>query len=229
MKTCSKCKTSYEKPELYFYRSSKTTSGFAVWCKACERAKNKAKRKTPERFVSETHRECTRCSTVKPNSDFPKCSRLKSGYGIYCKSCQNECNRASHSLYKDTTNRKRAEKVSACPKSTMNYRILGLVRKAIARKDIPVRPMSVTKGFWSTVGYDKLQLCAHLEAQFLPGMGWHNMREWHIDHIKPVRLFDFKSFDCPEFAECWGLPNLRPLWARDNLVKGGRYTPTEDA
>src|SRR3546814_9626669 len=61
-----------------------------------------------------------------------------------------------------------------------------------------------------------------LERQFLPGMSWDNRGEWHIDHIRPLCAFEFTSPDDPQFREAWALTNLRPLWARDNLRKGGR-------
>src|SRR3546814_16139410 len=51
---------------------------------------------------------------------------------------------------------------------------------------------------------------------------WDNRGEWHIDHIRPLCSFEFKSPDDPQFREAWALTNLRPLWARDNPRKGGR-------
>lgn len=39
----------------------------------------------------------------------------------------------------------------------------------------------------------------------------------HIDHIIPKAAFDLSDFD--QWRICWGLPNLRPLWAKDNLEK----------
>jgi hypothetical protein len=70
------------------------------------------------------------------------------------------------------------------------------------------------------LGYTIAELRMHLERQFLDGMGWHNMGEWHIDHITPQRLFDLSSES--EWRKCWCMSNLRPMWARDNLTKSGR-------
>src|SRR3546814_17339668 len=63
---------------------------------------------------------------------------------------------------------------------------------------------------------------ANLERQFLPGISWDNRGEWHIAHIRPLCSFEFTSPDDLQFREAWALTNLRPLWARDNLPKGGR-------
>src|SRR3546814_5744253 len=76
---------------------------------------------------------------------------------------------------------------------------------------------------WETLGgYTVADLMAHLERQFLPGMSWDNRGQLHIDHIRPLCSFEFTSPDDPQFREAWALTNLRPLWARDNLRKGGR-------
>lgn len=76
---------------------------------------------------------------------------------------------------------------------------------------------------WQTlVGYSLEEFKVHLEAQFLRGMSWENHGEWHIDHIRPLCSFKFQTPDDPQFREAWALSNLRPLWARDNLRKGGR-------
>lgn len=81
---------------------------------------------------------------------------------------------------------------------------------------------------WETlVGYTTKELMRHLESQFLPGMTWENRGRWgwHVEHIRPRCSFAFTSTDDPEFLECWGLANLRPLWWQDNLRKGSKYTP----
>jgi hypothetical protein len=69
------------------------------------------------------------------------------------------------------------------------------------------------------VGYSSDDLRGHIERQFLPKMGWHNMPKWHIDHIVPLASFRFSSHDDPEFKAAWALTNLRPVWATVNLRK----------
>lgn len=73
---------------------------------------------------------------------------------------------------------------------------------------------------WEAIlGYSSDDLRAHLERQFAKGMSWDNYGEWHVDHIVPVASFEFDSADHPDFAACWSLTNLQPLWARDNIAK----------
>lgn len=74
-----------------------------------------------------------------------------------------------------------------------------------------------SKNWGQVLGYQPEDLRAHIEALFVDGMSWDNMGDWHIDHIRPVNTFSFTTHEDPEFAECYALSNLRPLWARDNL------------
>ena len=65
------------------------------------------------------------------------------------------------------------------------------------------------------------ELKAHLESKFVTGMGWHNMGEWHIDHIVPLAVFDLSTEENQFLA--FNYKNLQPLWAKDNLKKGAKY------
>jgi hypothetical protein len=63
----------------------------------------------------------------------------------------------------------------------------------------------------------------HIEKQFVDGMSWENygVHGWHIDHIRPCCSFDLT--DPEQQKECFHYTNLQPLWAKDNIRKGGRY------
>ena len=67
------------------------------------------------------------------------------------------------------------------------------------------------------------ELKKYLESKFLPGMSWDNWSQdgWHIDHIKPLSLFDLS--DSAQLKEACHFSNLQPLWSKDNLQKGDRY------
>lgn len=69
---------------------------------------------------------------------------------------------------------------------------------------------------------DKLKI--RFEEMFYPHpktgeeMSWENYGEWHIDHIKPLALFDLT--DRKQLKQACHYTNLQPLWAVDNLSKG---------
>lgn len=65
------------------------------------------------------------------------------------------------------------------------------------------------------------ELRIHLESLFKPGMSWDNWSKdgWHLDHIIPLSLFNLT--DPAQFKDACHYLNLQPLWAKDNLRKGG--------
>jgi len=73
----------------------------------------------------------------------------------------------------------------------------------------------------SLVGYGVDELTKHIESLFTGGMCWEHYLQGkiHIDHIVPKIRFYYKKPEDLEFKVCWGLANLQPLWAQDNLSK----------
>lgn len=71
------------------------------------------------------------------------------------------------------------------------------------------------------LAYTPAELCVHLERQFIDGMNWSNygVKGWHIDHIIPLSKFDIQEYGDDGFKRGWSLPNLRPLWGKDNISK----------
>ena len=64
------------------------------------------------------------------------------------------------------------------------------------------------------------ELVNYLEKLFEDNMSWDNYGKWHIDHIKPLSLFDLT--DREQFLEAAHYTNLQPLWAKDNFTKAGK-------
>lgn len=71
------------------------------------------------------------------------------------------------------------------------------------------------------LGYTPDKLRQRIEYQFQPGMSWDNRSDWHIDHIKPVKAFLDQGVTDPSIINA--LCNLRPVWARENLVKNCQW------
>lgn len=65
------------------------------------------------------------------------------------------------------------------------------------------------------------ELMDHLASQFAPGMSWSNWGRhgWHIDHKRPLSSFDLT--DPEQIRTACHFSNLQPLWASDNISKGG--------
>jgi hypothetical protein len=104
---------------------------------------------------------------------------------------------------------------AAMKRKRQGYKMGDLIRDAIKRGGASAK-------FEDFAGYSTEQLKLHLEAQFTKGMNWERFRlgEIHIDHIVPISSFDLSNPD--ELRGAWAITNLRPLWARDNLMKSNK-------
>ena len=69
------------------------------------------------------------------------------------------------------------------------------------------------------LGADFETVKKHIESQFLKGMTWENRSDnvWHIDHIIPISFAKTEE----ELLKLCSYNNLQPLWAKENIVKGG--------
>lgn len=102
---------------------------------------------------------------------------------------------------------------SSDPKYRLNCRMKANIKRCL-------REGKSGRSWALLAGYSVADLYRHLERQFLPGMSWANMGEWHIDHRLPLSSFKFETFDDPEFKAAWSLTNLQPLWSAENFSKG---------
>jgi len=77
--------------------------------------------------------------------------------------------------------------------------------------------------YFEILKYSPENLIEHLENNFKDGMTWDNYGEWHVDHIKPISLFNITEIGDDEFMSCWSLNNLQPLWGEDNIRKSNKF------
>jgi hypothetical protein len=96
------------------------------------------------------------------------------------------------------------------PVKAMQSRLSRLHRHALAQ----VNAIKKSPTF-EQLGYSAEEFVTHIERQFLPRMGWHNMSEWQIDHIIPVSEANTQD----DVIALNQLSNLRPMWAKDNNAK----------
>lgn len=70
------------------------------------------------------------------------------------------------------------------------------------------------------IGCSLYELKEHLEKQFKDGMSWDNygLYGWHIDHIIPLCSATTEE----ELYKLCHYTNLQPLWATENIKKGGK-------
>jgi hypothetical protein len=74
------------------------------------------------------------------------------------------------------------------------------------------------------IGLDIEKLKSFIECQFSHGMNWCNMGNWHIDHFIPM-VTAKTTLDVKRLSH---YSNLRPMWAINNLKKGGKIPSISD-
>lgn len=130
----------------------------------------------------------------------------------------------------------RAQRAKALPKDEKRRRVLqNRARQRQRRRTDPVCAMQArlsrlhrhalaaigaikTSPTFDALGYSAKKFTAHIERQFLRGMGWHNMHKWQIDHIVPAST----ARTVQDVVALNQLSNLRPMWAEKNNAKKDR-------
>lgn len=228
---CKICQASFIK---------KHKNGPALYCgpecaKAAYYAQFKIRREKRGIGVIGSPFTCTNCGLVEPRTGrkqkyCPPCSaqKLKDRFKRYLVRHKEKVlarNRIADRIRNAEPERKqraREKKYSTLrrrtvPKANLDHRMSTMFNLALKGKKAGRR--------WeSLVDYSIADLIRHIERQFLKGMSWSNMGEWHVDHVLPKSMFKYDDENSEEFKACWSLTNLRPLWSKDNLEKHARRT-----
>jgi predicted XRE-type DNA-binding protein len=161
-------------------------------------------------------KNCCTCKEWKPLTNYNKSKTHWDKLRNECKEClvayrkQNR-KQIQKTMTKYERERKKKDPVFKLAK-TMRSRLLSALTRKNAKKNC--RTMDL-------IGASPSFVMGYLEAKFTEGMTWENHGTWHIDHIKPCCSFDLTSEE--EQIKCFHFSNLQPLWAEDNLKKGGKF------
>jgi len=160
--------------------------------------------KMPKNYREEKiiNKECPRCLTYKPFSDYKKGAKLLDIYKNVCSECREE------------------ERIlNPTPQILNSLRV---------RMHQTLKGELKANHSMELIGCTKEELKQHLEDQFTEGMGWYNYGKygWHIDHIKPCARFNLA--DPEEQRKCFHFTNLQPLWAEDNMKKHDKWSEIDD-
>jgi len=109
-------------------------------------------------------------------------------------------------------------------KYQLRQRMIVIIRYSL--KKYNYKKQSISKTWELLVGYTIKELKERLQKTMPTGYAWQEFLngKLHIDHVLPVRLFEFKTSEDNEFRQCWSLFNLRLLPAKENLRKSDKIT-----
>ncbi len=203
-KKCTKCKVVKSLNE--FCRDKTKRDGFQCACKECY----KKKRIIGAERIKETKRQWCRMNSEKVK----KANRQSYKRNIKKRlEARRQWRKANPEKYREIY-LKTSKKQRSTIEGKLNNRIGSAIAKALRNN----------KNFyhWETlVGYTIDQLKKHLEKKFTKDMTWElfSQGKIHIDHIIPKSKFNYEKPEDLDFKCCWGLKNLQPLWAKDNISK----------
>lgn len=201
-KLCTRCGVT--KPKTEFKAKKDSADGRHCYCKPCCNAVNREHRvANPEMAAAWTKKWAAN------NPEKVKAKRLR--WNAENPGRAAELAREWRDANRDRF-RENLRNWSSLPTVRVHKTISARLRAALNSGKCGARTMEI-------LGYTAKQLVQHIERQFSPGMSWDNYGEWHIDHITPLSMFKIESINDPAIRIAWGLPNLRPLWAQENIRK----------
>jgi hypothetical protein len=210
MKHCNKCNTLKSFDE--FNKRKMVKDGHQPWCKQCNILQGKLyyhKNKLSILKKQKTYQQANKeyINNYSKNYRIKNAEKIKTTQANYYKINKN---------YIIKRQIKRATKLRQTdPIFNLTDRIRRRINESLKNKGVYKEYRTI-----EYLGCSWLELKQHLESQFVTGMCWKTRHLWHIDHIIPLALFDLTNEEERLFA--FSYVNLQPLWAKENLQKGGR-------
>jgi len=178
-------------------------------------------------------RLCTRCLIRKSIEEFGTDSYEKDLKNLRCKSCERELSREytskdrkHHNRIAREWRRRNRDRVNLCErerrKEDLSYS-LGVDLSVAVTNSVKSQGARKANKSVKLLGCSIQKFLNYISEKFEPGMTWenHGRHTWHLDHIRPCCSFDLTKLE--EQYRCFHYTNYQPLWAFDNLSKGGKY------
>ena len=161
-------------------------------------------------------KKCCTCKEWQPLTSYNFQKNHWDKLRVECKVCLSKWRKSN----RDVLNEKFKIYEKNRKETDPEYKLLKTLR---SRLNSALNRQNIEKGFstMELTGCELSFLKGYFEAKFTEGMTWENHGDWHIDHIRPCCSFDLKEEE--EQKKCFHYTNLQPLWAQENLSKGGKY------
>jgi len=219
MKTCTRCGVAFPATEEYFNKHKAGKHGLESRCKKCRREQREQYLQRPEVKKREQERSQRRWENIENKKKQKEYDRQRWQDPEH-KEAQRQARQKllQDDEVKENRQKYRREYVRAKRLNDPSFKIrLYMSSRINMSLKCKVKKSAATM---ELVGCSKEEFKKHIEKQFDTGMSWNNHGMWHIDHIVPCASFDLT--DPEQQRLCFHYTNLQPLWAKDNLSKGGK-------
>lgn len=210
-KFCFTC--SLLKPCSDFNKQSRSKDGLQSRCKSCF-VKYRCERKEKTKEYNKSYRAI----------NLEKLKKSKAEYKLLNKETIKEKNKEYNKKNKERRNAYHRERIKRDIQYRLRHNFRAYMSLSIRKNLSKIGRDEVFCGKLKHLDYSIQELICHIESMFKDGMSWSNygIKTWHIDHIKPLFMFDLSDKD--QLREAWSLKNLQPLFAKENLSKNKKYT-----
>ena len=193
---CKVCRE--EKNKIFF---PKTPGGYRYICKECTNMKHREYIKDRSRKQEKQEKVCKFCNKVF------KANRIDQLF------CSRICHRKHY-------NRNRGRdlylnKYKTNVQFKLSNRMSWMIRHSIKNKN--------RKHWEDIIDYTLENLIEHLEKISDFTIQDYLEKDLHLDHIIPISVYSFESYEDEEFKKCWNLRNLRLITAEDNRRKYNKF------
>ena len=204
-KICTKC--GIEKEETYFNKDKSKKDGLYSSCKDCNREKqNENSKKT-----------WIKTKDLEEYKEKRKILRKKHWEEFKEKESENHKKWVSENR---NIRREHFKNFKIKHKDEIDYKIKNNLRSRTRLALLSQHQHKDNKMVYY-LGCSIFEYKEYLKEHFKEGMSFDNYGEWHIDHIKPISLFDLTIKE--EVYKAFHYTNTQPLWAIDNIRKNNRW------
>ena len=210
-KKCTNCKVEFPATLEFFHKKVNGKYGVSSKCKKCMTEYNREQYNKHQTKRLESKREYSKKNREALKQKSKKWYQENREYSLEQRKIYQELNK---DYIKERTRKYMINKYNSDPHTKVKMNLSRRMRDFFKKNG------SRTIDF---IGCSIDDLKSHLEKQFVDGMSWENygLHGWHVDHIRPCCSFDLT--DPEQQRECFHYSNLQPLWAKDNLAKGGSF------
>lgn len=229
VKTCVKCNNKYPKDKSFFSADRQKKDGLRSYCKMCDKVKNKENYWKSEPLIKQKRKEL---KNIYLESEEYRLKKIKSRNKDRARKRKWVLKNKDKIKESSKAYRESGKRIPPSKEKKKEYKdnyyskvMSDPYRKMVAYYRVRMNKLvnGSGKNFKSkdVILFTREEFIQHIESLFKENMSWDNYGSWHIDHIRPIASFNLNDKD--DMVKCWGLENLQPLWAIDNLKKGASW------